>query len=100
MHVQLLDANQPSVRKNAIVAICKLALNDSCEHHVVTEGGITPLVLKFGNSFLQKKVAASLYALLIDFKNACAIATHRGIPVLVEIYHLVHMGLKLLQHGL
>lgn len=85
--VQLLDASQPSVREKAAAAVCKLALNDSCEHLVVAEGGIAPLVrlLESGSSRAQEKAASCLQSLSVAEENARAIAAHGGIPVLLEV---------------
>ena len=49
-HVHLLDASQPAIRERAAAAICLLVLNDSCEHAVVAEGGIAPLVRLLQNA--------------------------------------------------
>lgn len=85
--VHLLDSSQSCIRERAAAAVCKLALNDSCEQMVVSEGAIPPLVrlLESGSPRAQENAATGLQGLSISDENAQAVATYGGVPALVEV---------------
>ncbi|XP_068303499.1 vacuolar protein 8-like [Pyrus communis] len=87
--IHLLDFHhQPSVREQAIFAVCLLATADdeSSRKAVFEEGGLGPLlrILESGSTHLKEKAAMAVEALTADPENAWAVSAYGGVSVLIE----------------
>ncbi|KAM1716536.1 hypothetical protein EV2_024932 [Malus domestica] len=87
--IHLLDFHhQPSVREQAIFAVCLLATadDDSSRKAVFEEGGLGPLlrILESGSTHLKEKAAMAVEALTADPENAWAVSAYGGVSVLIE----------------
>ncbi|KAM2204790.1 hypothetical protein TB2_023759 [Malus domestica] len=87
--IHLLDFHhQPSVREQAIFAVCLLATadDDSSRKAVFEEGGLGPLlrILESGLTHLKEKAAMAVEALTADPENAWAVSAYGGVSVLIE----------------
>ncbi|TQE07747.1 hypothetical protein C1H46_006680 [Malus baccata] len=80
--------HQPSVREQAIFAVCLLATADdeSSRKAVFEEGGLGPLlrILESGSTHLKEKAAMAVEALTADPENAWAVSAYGGVSVLIE----------------
>ncbi|TQD80491.1 hypothetical protein C1H46_033954 [Malus baccata] len=87
--IHLLDFHQqPSVREQAILAVCLLASADdeSSRKAVFEEGGLGPLlrILESGSTHLKEKAVMAVEALTADPENAWAVSAYGGVSVLIE----------------
>ncbi|CAN6571519.1 unnamed protein product [Malus baccata var. baccata] len=87
--IHLLDFHhQPSVREQAIFAVCLLATADdeSSSKAVFEEGGLGPLlrILESGSTHLKEKAAMAVEALTANPENAWAVSAYGGVSVLIE----------------
>eukprot|EP01018_Ginkgo_biloba_P018512 Gb_40346 [translate_table: standard] len=81
--VHLLDSNFIEIREIDVVIVCRLAQADSCEHLLVTEGVLAPLVglLESGSSLAKENASAALQALT----QATAAGTLQNLASITEI---------------
>lgn len=85
--VQLLTATSPRIREKTVTVICSLAESGSCEHWLVSEGVLPPLIrlVESGSMVGKEKATISLQRLSMSSETARAIVGHGGVRPLIEI---------------